>query len=746
MPQPKNTALRVIVPIGLALAIAGVGWAVFQNSKNQGAKPAGGQPQSAPTGASGGAGATGVPGATVPPPSVPPAAASAPAPQQIFAGDLKAMSFEGDPAAANFAPLGSLDERGALEAQIQFTTLGAGIKSLTLAKHFDTIKKDTHTVLQAEHTYASDPAGPTQVVVPMAADSVEINGKLVSLLGSYDDPALGKTLGAPVWRQLAPGSFEAFVVDGEGRKVVRVQRTYELAAGSFDVLVHQKVENLSGGALTIRWLQYGPVDLVQDAVAYGGDKRRVRFGYLLKPAAQGTDPTVLGSDYVWPRSDKRVLGPADANGVFATVKAIWPNDSSTASGFRPVWMGLTNRYFGVAIHPLLPSSSAPDAKVNELLDTADRVLLHQWIDAGGTKKYDPVVILRTKSEPIAVAAGATADVSMGVYAGPLSRPIIAQEPFAAESGLTSLVVYNWGGPCGFCTFGWVTAVLLGLLRFLHGWVVFDWALGIMVLVLCVRTVLHPITKYQQIRMARFGKGMQALAPKQKKIQEKYADDPQKLREEMAKLWREEGVNPLSGAAGCLPAFLQTPIWIGLTATLYFAFDLRHQGAFFGVFQKISGGKWWFLGDLAEPDRFIYFGKTIVTLPLLGPISSINVLPMILGVVFFIQQKYLTPPSTGTMTPEQEQQQKMMKWMMVFMFPLMMYAAPSGLALYFIMNSTLGILESRYIRSHIDKYDLAKPGKREGQGPGFMARLQQIAEERQRGMMRAKGMQPPRKRV
>ena len=86
-------------------------------------------------------------------------------------------------------------------------------------------------------------------------------------------------------------------------------------------------------------------------------------------------------------------------------------------------------------------------------------------------------------------------------------------------------------------------------------------------------------------------------------------------------------------------------------------------------------------------------------------------------------------------------------MMVFMFPLMMYAAPSGLALYFIVNSTGGILESRYIRSHIDKYDLAKPGKKPpGGGGGFMARLQKIAEERQKAAMQARGMQPPRKRV
>jgi YidC/Oxa1 family membrane protein insertase len=192
------------------------------------------------------------------------------------------------------------------------------------------------------------------------------------------------------------------------------------------------------------------------------------------------------------------------------------------------------------------------------------------------------------------------------------------------------------------------------------------------------------------------------------------------------------------------------VWFALSAMLYFAFDLRHQPAFFGVFQSLSGRRWWFLGDLAEPDRFLSFG-TSFHVPLLsgilGPISSLNILPLLLGVVFYIQQKYLTPPPTGQLTPEQEQQQKIMKVMMVVLFPLMMYGAPSGLALYFIANSTLAIMESRYIRSHIDKYDLLNVQKKDGPRPGgFLARLQAMVEERQRQIMRARGMQPPRKRV
>jgi YidC/Oxa1 family membrane protein insertase len=96
-----------------------------------------------------------------------------------------------------------------------------------------------------------------------------------------------------------------------------------------------------------------------------------------------------------------------------------------------------------------------------------------------------------------------------------------------------------------------------------------------------------------------------------------------------------------------------------------------------------------------------------------------------------------------MTPEQELQQKMIKYMMVFMFPVMMYNAPSGLAIYFITNSVLGILESRWIKAHIEKHKLLEIKKPTGgAGGGFLARLQKMAEDRQRQMGQASKRQPP----
>jgi YidC/Oxa1 family membrane protein insertase len=298
----------------------------------------------------------------------------------------------------------------------------------------------------------------------------------------------------------------------------------------------------------------------------------------------------------------------------------------------------------------------------------------------------------------------------------LWRTTLEKQPTFRALRLDELILYNIGGPCAFCTFQWLARLLFTFLSFMHDHVVFDWSIAIMLLVVGVRAALHPITRRSQIGLMRFGKQMAAIAPKQQKLREKYGADQKKLQQEMMKLYREENVK-FSGALGCLPMFLQSPVWIALYAMLFFAFDLRHHPAFYGVVQRFFPD-WAFLADLSAPDRFIDFGRDI-HIPLLssfmGPLHSINLLPLLLGIVFFIQQKYLTPPPSAAMSPEQETQQKIMKVMMVVMFPLLMYNTPSGLVIYFITNSVLGILESRYIRSHVDKLELEpkKPAGEQG---------------------------------
>jgi YidC/Oxa1 family membrane protein insertase len=751
----------------------GVAAAVFVNTQQARRSPAAPAGPAAP--APPGPPAPPPPLATTPPPperpaahgleAVPEAAQELPPPGPVAAppGQLTGLRPQPLPrtrATLEFTPLGSEDRAGPWSMRVDFIPLGAGIRAITLAQHFETVRQQTHVIVQHENHYiAPPPADPTQarplteVIAPCSAVFIEINGQLINLLGTYEDPVHG-WVGEPVWVEVAPGHFEASIVDGEDRRVARLIRQYELDPGSYVLRLRQWVQNLTDHPLDVKWIQFGPIDLDRDVMGYGGDRRRVRFGYLLRPEAQRGDPTVAASDYIWDRTPQACMFFWASNDLlgqklpgtvmYEVIRTIWPNRRSQDRGHRLVWTGMTNRYFGAALHPLLPGDVHPDQKVFTAAAVVDRVLLQRWVDQNGTWVYDPVMVLRTTSDPRTIAAGEHTDLSMALYAGPLSRSLLRQHPSAAASGLRDLVVYNFGGPCAPCTFGFLTSALLNLLLFLHHYLVFDWALAIIVLVVIVRSLLHPVTRWSQIRLQRFGKQMQDMAPKQKKLQEKYKDDPKRMTEEMRKLWREEGINP-AGMLGCVPLLLQTPVWIALFAMLFFAFELRQEAAFFGVFQWIGGG-WLFLGDMAEPDRFYDFGRNLFWLPLLNDIRSFNILPLLLGVVFFIQQKYLAPPTTAPLTPEQQQQQRMIKVMMVVLFPLFMYNMPSGLTLYFIVNSSLAIVESKWIRKHIEKHkllDVKKPMIKPG---GFLARLQELAEERQRQMKGRGGQQPPRKKV
>jgi YidC/Oxa1 family membrane protein insertase len=104
---------------------------------------------------------------------------------------------------------------------------------------------------------------------------------------------------------------------------------------------------------------------------------------------------------------------------------------------------------------------------------------------------------------------------------------------------------------------------------------------------------------------------------------------------------------------------------------------------------------------------------------------------------------MTPPTTATMTPEQEQQQKIMKVMMVVMMPVFLYKAPSGLTLYILTSSCIGILESRYIRKHVTEMDLNPPPAEKTKPKGWRARLMAQAMERARERARTRGHEPPR---
>lgn len=211
--------------------------------------------------------------------------------------------------------------------------------------------------------------------------------------------------------------------------------------------------------------------------------------------------------------------------------------------------------------------------------------------------------------------------------------------------------------------------------------------------------------------------MQKLGPKMQAIREKYASDKEQLNKEMAKFAREEGFNPVSG---CLPMFIQMPIWIGLYGALQSAIELR-QAAFIPVSWLPPGSI--FLQDLAQPDSLIHWATPFMLpgqdlfwplggivgavqgmLSGSGGITSFNILPILMGVTMYLQQR-LTPTAAATTGQQASQQKIMMNVMMVFM-AVVLYCAQAGLCLYIFTSSLLGWAEMRYLKRRYEAMEAA----------------------------------------
>jgi YidC/Oxa1 family membrane protein insertase len=191
----------------------------------------------------------------------------------------------------------------------------------------------------------------------------------------------------------------------------------------------------------------------------------------------------------------------------------------------------------------------------------------------------------------------------------------------------------------------------------------------------------------QVSMSKFSK----LAPKAEEIKKKYADNKAEMNKQLMALYKKQGATPIMGL---LPMMAQMPIWIALYSAIYASIELR--GAAFLPF---------WITNLSAPDSLVRFAT--ITLPLFGKISSLNLLPILMGVAFYLQQKLMPSQAKAAATPEAAQQQKMMSVMMTVLFPLMLYRAPSGLNLYIMASTFAGVIEQFVIRRHIQKKEQAE---------------------------------------
>jgi YidC/Oxa1 family membrane protein insertase len=197
----------------------------------------------------------------------------------------------------------------------------------------------------------------------------------------------------------------------------------------------------------------------------------------------------------------------------------------------------------------------------------------------------------------------------------------------------------------------------------------SFGLAIIALTIIINLAMLPMT-LSQIRSA---KAMQDLQPKLADIQKKYGRDKQKLAQEQMKLYKESGVKP----AGCAVSLLiQMPIWYALYGAIMLALAVAPEG-------------------LLNLSKYLYPWPVVFqVVPLNHAFLGMNlaqaniILAILVGVTMWVQQKMSAVPSPD---PRQAQQAQMMLWMMPMMFTFFALSFPSGLALYWVVNSVVRIV-------------------------------------------------------
>ncbi|QOV91179.1 membrane protein insertase YidC [Humisphaera borealis] len=510
---------------------------------------------------------------------------------------------------------------------------------------------------------------------PMATRSITIDGQILDLSNAK---WAFKSQGENERTLLAPGqpggkatlkgpsvTYTTTILRA-GQPILELTKTFTIfektsITAGYEVAIDFAMRNLTAGELSVQSVINGPT-LPPPEAARPPD-RNVMAGYRLKDGALS-----------YP-------GPHPVS-VFNEGSPTY-DLTKDKEGNAVAWAGCSSVYFNAFVLFEQPSQIAKVAA------EAKRVV----------EEKDPEhrpVLMTFETVPAKLAAGESHAMSVSAFFGPRWRDVLNQ-PFysGATRGYDQTLIVK-SGPCGFCAVDQLISGMVGLLNGLH-WVAGgfppirngDWGIAIILLVAIVRTLLHPITKRSQIQLMKMGK----MGPEMAKLKEKYGDDKEAFTKAQMTLMKEQGLGPL---LGCLPMFLQMPIWIALWQALQSTFELR-QAPFLW--------HWTWIEDLSKPDYLFKFEHSY---PLFFGIvlDGFNLLPILLSIVFHVQARIQNSLSVAS-TPEQESQKKMMMWMSTLLFPLFLYNGPSGLNLYILTSTFVGMVESKIIRDHIKQKEEAE---------------------------------------
>jgi len=290
--------------------------------------------------------------------------------------------------------------------------------------------------------------------------------------------------------------------------------------------------------------------------------------------------------------------------------------------------------------------------------------------------------------PYSIEPGQTITKTSRIFAGAKRVDVLeAYEHNDKIPSFTDAVDWSW--------LFFITKPFFWLLKIFQGWFG-SFGLAILALTVVIKTVFFPL----QLGMYKSMSKMRLLQPEMKSIQERFAADPQRMRQEQAKLWQREKINPL---AGCLPIIPTMFVFYALFHTLAVTIEMRHT-PFFG-----------WIRDMSAPDPTTIFNLFGLipwnpgAVPLIGGLLMIGVWPLVYGATMVALQGLSAPPT--------DQMQRAIMRFIPLIFMVLFAGFASGLVIYYVWSNIISIIQQYIImrrtgvETEFDKWVAKRLGKK-----------------------------------
>jgi YidC/Oxa1 family membrane protein insertase len=599
-----------------------------------------------------------------------------------------AVSFDAVGGPLTTVTLGSTDPRSGFKFEAELTSKGAAINEAALSEFKDRDYKNPRPLVILSPVKLTE----GDEVLSMA------NKELV-----FVQRQLQLSLDKLSWKtgdveKAADGSqrvcFEAVIKDQQGKPFVKLIKIYKVTIDSYQLDCDLTIENLSDSEQQVRFNMVGPVGIGREDLSR--DDKKVVAGFR--------------------NSQGQIIGVRINEASFDSHKTLAEEviGGEEQKNQKFLWAAVVNKYFAAIVVPIpengkdfcdwISGKENQAGKIGKILKER-KGLYYAFLRLITGKSYKEEVEKTGKwgrfYNPDGQSASGDENIGVGLdvdfsslepvgqtnsvktygfklYLGPKDKGLFDKNQLYSSLGFIQTIDFM-SCCCPAAIIQPLAFGILAIMKWMYGFIA-NYGVVIIILVFLMRLVMHPVTKKSQVSMSKMGK----LAPMAEQIKKKYAGNKAEMNKQLMALYKEHGASPIMGM---LPLFVQMPIWIALWSAVYTSIDLR--GAAFLPF---------WITDLSAPDALVRFST--ITIPLLGwKVDSLNLLPILMGVAFYLQQK-LMPSQATAPTPEAAQQQKMMMFMMPLLFPLMMYKAPSGVNLYIMASTFAGVVEQYVIRKHI----------------------------------------------